>query len=84
MAIGTKVKPGKDYRLKITDSKKSDEIIYSDYFKVAPKIPFIAKLIPALAVVGGVVFLVGSGGTTPENEAAAKDPIADPPLPGGN
>ncbi len=84
MAIGSRVKPGKDYRLKITDSKKSDEIIYSDYFSVAPKIPFIVKLIPALAVVGGVVFLVGSGGTNPNQEIILKEQIADPPLPGGN
>ena len=81
MAIGTKVKPGKDYRLKITDSKKSDEIIYSDYFQIAPKVPFIVKLIPALAVVGGVAFLLSSGGTSPEGGGTPKEPIADPPIP---
>jgi hypothetical protein len=84
MSVGSKVKPGKDYRLKITDSKKSDEIIYSDYFKVAPKIPFIAKLIPALAVVGGIAFLATSGGGGGENPLADPIDIEDPPFPGGN
>lgn len=81
LSIGPKVKPGKDYRLKITDSKKPDEIIYSDYFKVAPKVPFILKLIPALAVAGGLAFLAGSGDSGGEGDIV-KDPIADPPLPG--
>jgi len=82
LSIGSKVKPGKDYRLKITDSKKPDEIIYSEYFKVAPNVPFIAKLIPALAVAGGLVFLAGSSNSG--GEAVVNDPISDPPLPEGN
>ncbi len=81
MSIGSKVKPGKDYRLKITDSKKNDEIVYSDYFTVVPKVPMLLKLIPALAVVGGVAVLAGGSGG-----GAAKDtgpqPIPYPTLPG--
>lgn len=62
MSISSKVKPGKDYRLKITDSKRNDEIVYSDYFTVIPKVPLMLKLIPALAVVGGAAVLVGGAG----------------------
>lgn len=83
MSVGSKVKPGKDYRLKITDSKKADEIIYSDYFQVKPKLPFVVKLIPALAVIGGLAFLASgsSGGEAPQD---TPQEIKDPPLPGGN
>jgi len=78
MSISSKVKPGKDYRLKITDSKRTDEIIYSDYFRVAPKVPLVVKLVPAVAVVGGLVFLFSSkkGGSS-EN---IPDEIAVPDL----
>lgn len=86
LSISSKVKPGKDYRLKISDSKYSDEIVYSEYFTIRPKIPFILKLIPTLAVAGGLAILVGGlggGNNTPPPEQG-KDPIADPPFPGGN
>ncbi len=79
LSIGSKVKPGKDYRLKITDSKATDEIIYSDYFKVAPKVPFAVKLIPALVAVGGLGILLGGKKGTDNNTIKA---IPDPPLPG--
>ncbi len=83
MSVGSKVKPGKDYRLKITDSKKADEIIYSDYFQVKPKLPLLAKLIPALAVVGGIAFLASGSGGEKAADTVVED-IKDPPLPGGN
>lgn len=83
LSIGSKVKPGKDYRLKITDSKKTDEIVYSDYFQVKPKVPFVVKLIPMLAVAGGIAFLASgsSGGETPPS---GPQEISTPPLPGSN
>lgn len=79
LSISSKVKPGKDYRLKITDSKRSDEIVYSEYFTVKPKVPLIVKVIPAVAVVGGLVFLLSSkkGGSS-EN---APEEITVPGLP---
>lgn len=80
LAINSKVKPGKDYRLKITDSKKTDEIVYSDYFRVKPKLPLLLKVIPVLGLAGLITTLGGGGGGG--NETPAPDPIADPPLPG--
>ena len=80
LSIGSKVAPGKDYRLKISDSKQPDEIIYSDYFTVKPKYPLFVKLIPALAVVGGVVYLiVGSGGSNTKD--TTPQPIPYPGFP---
>jgi hypothetical protein len=80
LTIGSKVKPGKDYRLKISDSKKTDEIIYSNYFVVKPKIPLVLKAVPVLGVAALIAMLVGNSGG--EKGEAVKDPITDPPLPG--
>jgi hypothetical protein len=83
LTIGSKVKPGKDYRLKISDSKKSDEIIYTDFFVVKPKIPLVLKAVPVLGVAALFAILIGNGGGGNEGNTS-KDPIIDPPLPGGN
>lgn len=86
LSIGSKVPKGKDYRLKITDSKYPDEIVYSDYFSVSPKVPMILKVIPAVAVAGAVVFVLSSqdkpeGGN---NNEPIDENIDDPPFPGDN
>jgi hypothetical protein len=60
LTIPSNSKPGKDYRLKFTDSRGSDEIIYSSYFSVTPKVPMLLKIAPVL-VVGGVAYLVFGG-----------------------
>jgi hypothetical protein len=80
MSIDSKVKPGKDYRLKISDSKRNDEIVYSENFTVTPKIPLLVKLIPALAILGGVGVLV-SGGGGGNNSKDEPQPIPYPDFP---
>ncbi|MFM9839028.1 MAG: Ser-Thr-rich GPI-anchored membrane family protein [Cyclobacteriaceae bacterium] len=83
LSIGHKVKPGKDYRLKITDSRKTDEIIYSDYFQVSPKVPLLVKLIPMVAVAGGLAVLLGGskgGGGGAADNSPKEIPL--PALPG--
>ena len=52
------LKNGKDYRLKITDTRNTDEVIYTDYFAVAPKIPTIAKIGAGVVIVGAIVFVL--------------------------
>lgn len=84
LSIGSKVMPGKDYRLKITDSKKTDEIVYSDYFQVKPKVPFALKIIPVIAVVGGVVYLISSSGGGTENPTNQELSDIPEPKPPGN
>jgi hypothetical protein len=55
------VKPGNDYRLKFTNAKNRDEVIYSENFRIAPKIPLALK-IGGVAAIGGAVALLGGGG----------------------
>ena len=79
--IPPKAKKGKDYRLKISDSKNKDEVIYTGYFKVAPKIPAALKIIAGLAIVGGGAFAATAGGGGGESGPAA---IPLPGFPSGN
>lgn len=51
------VKPGSDYRFKISDSRNKDEVVFTNNFKVKPKIPFIVKVLP-VAVVGTAAYLL--------------------------
>lgn len=81
LSIDSKVKPGKDYRLKISDSKRSDDIVYSEYFTVKPKYPLVVKLIPALAVVGGVFVLLTGGSGSSNSKDTTPQAIPYPGFP---
>jgi hypothetical protein len=74
LSIGSKVKPGKDYRLKITDSKRTDDIVYSDNFRIAPKIPLVVKAIPVVAVGVGIALIIKSAA------ASGSEEIKNPPI----
>ena len=60
LSVPSNAKPGKDYRIKISDSKNSEAVVYSPYFKVKPKVPLLVKaLIPVALLGGGAAFLLG-------------------------
>jgi hypothetical protein len=82
MSVPSSVKPGKDYRLKITDSRNSDEVVYSGYFKVTPKIPLLLKVLPVVAVGGIVAALAGGGGGGGGNNNPSGGEIPTPNFPG--
>jgi hypothetical protein len=68
-------KKGSDYYLKITDSKNSDEVINTAKFAVASKMPAAVKFgIPAVIVVGGIVYFLTQGGKNPTNDQTIEDP----------
>ena len=50
ISFGKDLKPGSKYRIKITDSKQSDNFVYTAYFKVKPKIPLWVKIAPVLPI----------------------------------
>jgi len=80
MFVPSHAKPGKDYRLKISDAKNSSDVIYTGYFKVTPKIPLIVKLLP-IAVVGGVIVALSGNNNTPPDDGGG-DTTAKIELPG--
>ena len=58
LTIPTKVKPGNDYRFRISDSNNRDEVVFSNSFTVKRKYPLGAQLGVALGVGFGLGFLV--------------------------
>jgi hypothetical protein len=66
------IKPGKNYRFRISDAKNKEDVVFTSKFKIKRKVPLLLKVLP-LAVVGyGVYSLVGQS-TPGESE------ILDPP-----
>jgi hypothetical protein len=53
---------GKDYTIRITDARNSEEVVNSQPFGVSRKIPLLLKALPVVAVGGLVVALAGGGG----------------------
>jgi hypothetical protein len=72
-------KNGKDYRLKISDTRNTDEVIYTDYFKVVPKVPMIAKIGAGVVVVGALVFVLTQKKSP--SDAGSDETIPLPTLP---
>jgi len=83
LSLPKDAKPGKDYRLKISDSRNGDEIVYTPYFRVVPKVPMVAKVAGGLLIVGGGVMAAGilGGGSDEGGGASEGGKIPDPPLP---
>ncbi len=79
LSIPGDAKPGSDYKLKITDSRSGDEIVYTPVFTVKPKVPLLVKVLPVVAV-GAAVALLGGGGSEPS--APGTTAITLPPFPG--
>jgi hypothetical protein len=77
--IPSSAKPGKDYRLKITDTKTND-VVFTNNFAVAPKIPLLLKVLPVLAVGGAAVAL--AGGSSKKDSGGTLSELPNPPLPG--
>ncbi len=74
------LKSGKDYRLKFTDTRNTDEVLYTDNFRVGPKIPL--WMIAAPVVVVGAVVAILSGHkspSTPGEQDTEKLPAAPDP-----
>jgi hypothetical protein len=69
--FASRLKPGKGYRIKLTDSKHPDDFAYSQKFKVRRKVPLLVKVLPLL--VGGyfAVQLLESG--------SSENSLPDPP-----
>lgn len=83
--IPTHAKKGGDYRLKITDTKNNEDVLYTSEFMVKPKVPLLVKVLPVLVVGGAVAVLVGSGGGGEGGTDSGDDTIPGvPALPTGN
>ena len=81
MFVPAQAKPGKDYRLKISDAKNSSDVIYTEYFNVTPKVPIWMKVLPVVIVGGVVAVLVGGGDPPPDPGPPASEALPKAPDP---
>lgn len=71
---------GKDYIIRITDSRNSQDVVTSQSFAVTPKVPLLLKVLPVLAL-GGVVAALAGGGGGGEDPGPQGDTIPLPAFP---
>lgn len=71
--IPLKVKPGDNYRFRISDKRNRDDVVYTDTFAIKRKIPLSLQLAGTAVVGVGVGFLI--------QFLIPDPPIGDPPLP---
>ncbi|QOI97905.1 MAG: hypothetical protein HRU69_10600 [Flammeovirgaceae bacterium] len=76
------VKPGSNYRLKFTDTKNREEVIYTKEFKIVPKMPMPAKVLIGVAAAGGIAGALMAGGGGGGGGTTTTDLPGPPPLPG--
>lgn len=79
--IPKKQSKGKEYIIRITDTRNTQDIAVSKPFMVTPKIPLLVKVLPVLALGGAAAALAGGGGGGTDNGG---DGIPNPPFPTGN
>lgn len=80
LSIPSSAKLGSDYRLKITDSRNNEDVVYSPTFRVKPKIPTVVKLMVPVALIGGAVVVLG--GSKKDTGSSSAPDITLPPFPG--
>lgn len=68
------VKKGNNYKLKFTNAKDRNDVVYSQPFTIKPKIPLLAKLGGLLVVAGATQFLIST-----EQEDSKDKPYSAPP-----
>jgi hypothetical protein len=74
---------GKDYSIRITDSRNAEDVVTSQPFSVTRKVPMLLKVIPILAVAGVVGVLASKGGGGPSDPPPGdSDDIELPIFPG--
>jgi hypothetical protein len=81
--IPKKQSKGKDYIIRITDTRNTQDVAVSKPFMVTPTVPLLLKVIPAIAIVG-VAAVLASGGGGDDPDTTGGGAIPDPPFPTGN
>lgn len=71
LVIPKSVKPGKGYRFRISDTKNSDEVVFTNTFKIERNIP--------LMLTAGLAVMAGGGGAILLSTEGGTDEIVGPP-----
>ncbi|MEQ8472440.1 MAG: Ser-Thr-rich GPI-anchored membrane family protein [Marinoscillum sp.] len=76
LVIPKDIKPGKDYRLRFTDQKNKDDVVYTTNFSVKRKIPFVLQAAVGASVAGaGYLVLTNAEGAAPAGESDIPGPV---------
>ncbi|MGJ3236900.1 Ser-Thr-rich GPI-anchored membrane family protein [Marivirga sp.] len=70
--IPKKIEVGKNYRLRISDNKNKDDVVYSKEFAIKRKIPLALQIAPVAVIGAGVYFLLPY--LQSEEESGFEDP----------
>lgn len=73
------IKKGNDYRLKFTNTRDRNDVVYSPSFVIRPKVPLLVKVAAATLVLGASGILINQK----KNESSA-NPYSQPVAPPGN
>jgi hypothetical protein len=73
---------GKDYTLRITDSRNAENVVTSQPFLVTRKVPMLLKVVPVLALGAAVAVLGSGGGGGDDDGGGSPDEIELPGFPG--
>jgi hypothetical protein len=65
----------------MTDTKNNNDVVFSPFFKVVPKVPTVVKAGVALVVIGGAVVAAGGKKSPTDTGTPVTGDIALPPLP---
>lgn len=78
--IENNIRKGNNYRLKFTNAKDRNDVVYSMPFTIKPKIPFVVKMTGVLAVaaVAGVVITTSGKGASANGDSPYSTPLAPP------
>ncbi len=71
--LGPHLKPGRGYKIKITDSKRTDDFVYTNEFVVKRKVPLLLKVIPILGA--GAFVAMSSGASKGSSEIPGPPPV---------
>ena len=82
--VPSTAKKGSDYKLKFTNTRDRNDVVYSAPFTIKPKIPMAIKVL-GFALVGGAVAILASNPTPPSPTVEKATGLVSPPgTPDGN
>lgn len=81
LSIPASAAPGKDYSLRITDTRDSENTVTSLPFTVTRKVPLLLKVVPILAIGGAAAVVAGSAGGGEGGGGGTTNEIALPEFP---
>jgi hypothetical protein len=72
------IKKGKNYKLKFTNTRERNDVVYSTTFSIRPKVPLLAK-IAGIALVAGATTFIANNSETTTTTTREVNIVVDPP-----